>query len=748
VHSCHSPLREVEVLYDQLLDWLALDQELTPRDVLVMTPEIESYAPLIQAVFDSPEDNSKRIPFSIADRGSASASHVVYAFLDLLALPATRLEATAVLRLLETDSVREKFGLAEADLDTIRIWVRKTNIRWGQNALQRESKGLPGLEENTWQQGMQRLFLGYAMAGQGAKMYRDVLPFDDIEGGSAVTLGHFAQYLKRLFDTVAALQQRRPVPAWETLLLNVLDDFFQTGERQVPEISLIRSTLRALARQTAEARCEEPVDLAVILESLTQALAVDRFGSGFLTGGVTFCALKPMRSIPFKVICLIGMSDGAFPRTDRHLSFDLMAQKPRLGDRSLRADDRYLLLETLISARDRLHISYVGQSIRDNSEAPPSVLVSELLDYVAQGYELPGGDILKDHVRVHHRLQAFSQAYFTGQDQRLFSYSLENCRASRRGQSSRATPASFLDCPLSEPGPEWRAVEVRALAEFFCNPARWLLTRRLGLRFEEADESLKDVEPFAVDALDGYAIRQDLVEMELKGTGISDALPLMKASGRLPLGEAGAVCFRELRVGAQSFLERLRPHLGDGYVDPLQIDLDVGEFRLTGEVRRLTASGLLHFRCASIKPKDLLRLWIEHLVLCAALPGARYAHAVLVGSEKVMTVASSNRAPKLLAGLLQLYWQGLTRPLKFFPRTAWAYAEAALKLESSQSKQDPANLARLTWDGNPFTSAPGESKDAYFDLCFRDLDPLDEEFQHTARAVFEPLLDELKEVPA
>jgi exodeoxyribonuclease V gamma subunit len=748
VHSCHSPLREVEVLYDHLLDWLGRDPKLAPRDVLVMTPDIEAYAPFIQAVFDSPEEPSKRIPFSVADQGICSASQVFDAFLNLLSLCATRLVATSVLRILETEAVREKFCLGEADLDTIRVWVRKTNIRWGRDARQRESLGLPGLAENTWQQGMERLFAGYAMAGKGVRLFQGMLPYDDVEGGSAEVLGHFAEYLKRLFGLVAKLEERRTIGEWEEVLLGALEAFFQPHESQVPETLLIRSMLRELASKAGEAGYVEPVDLAVILESLNQFLTEDRFSSGFITGGVTFCALKPMRSIPSKVICLIGMNDGVFPRTDRRLSFDLMAQKPRLGDRSLRADDRYLFLETLLSAQERLHVSYVGQSIRDNSEAPPSVLVSELLDYVAQAYESPGRDIVKDHVLVRHRLQAFSPAYFTAQDARLFSYSAENCRASHCGQAARTLPTSFLDVPLTEPEAEWRTVDAGALAEFFCNPARWLVTRRLGLRFEEQDEALEEVEPFKVAALDGYAIRQDLVDMGLKRINPKDALQLMKASGRLPLGEAGAAHFRGLQAEAQTFLEQLRPHLGAGYLDPIPVDHTVGEFRLVGEIKRLTAKGSLHFRCASIKPKDLLRFWVQHLVLNAAFPGGPYSNAVLVGSDKVFEAPPLARAPEFLAGLLDLYWKGLSRPLKFFPQTAWAYTDAMLKQEAGRSRQEPLDAARVKWEGHSFSGAPGECQDPYFDLCFRNIDPLDEEFQQTARAVFEPLLSEVKEAEA
>jgi exodeoxyribonuclease V gamma subunit len=236
--------------------------------------------------------------------------------------------------------------------------------------------------------------------------------------------------------------------------------------------------------------------------------------------------------------------------------------------------------------------------------------------------------------------------------------------------------------------------------------------------------------------------------MGLKGTSPKDALQLMKASGRLPLGETGAAHFRGLQTEVQTFLEQLRPHFGEGYIDPIPVDHTLGEFRLVGEIKRLTAKGSLHFRCAGIKPKDLLRFWVQHLVLNAAFPNGQYSSAVLVGSDKVFEAPPLVRAPEFLAGLLDLYWKGLTRPLRFFPQTALAYADAVLKQEAGRSKQEPIEVARLSWEGSLFRKTPGECEDAYFDLCFRGVDPLDEEFEQTARAVFEPLLTELKEAGA
>jgi len=744
VHSCHGPLREVEVLHDHLLDWFARDPALTPRDVLVMTPDIEAYAPFIQAVFDSPEDETRRIPFSLADRATRQANQIVDVFLKLLNLSATRLEASAVLGILETDAVRKKFSLSETDLDIIREWVRRTNIRWGKDAAQRERFGLPGFAENTWQQGLDRLLLGYAMAGRGEKMFGGILPFDEIEGGIAEVLGHFSEFLKRIFNLITALENRRTMADWEPILQNILDNFIQPDEDQASESQLLRATLRELSRQAADAGCDEPVDLAVVIEALNQSLEAERFGSGFITGGVTFCALKPMRSIPFKVICLIGMNDGAFPRSDRHLSFDLMAQQPRLGDRSLRADDRYLFLETLLSARQRLHLSYTGQSIRDNSEAPPSVLISELLDYVAQGYELPGKKNLAEQIVVKHRLQAFSPKYFNGEDARLFSYSAENCRASDCGRQARVAPNNFFVQPLQEPDAAFRTVDAAALAEFFCHPAKWLLTRRLGLRFADTDEALEESEPFTVGNLDGYAIRQELVEMTLKGTQLDDALKLMKASGRLPLGEAGTIQFRQLQTDAQNFLEQLRPHLGAGLIAPVPIEISAGEFMVRGEIRQLTAAGLLHFRCANLKAKDRLRLWIQHVLLNAVFPAGQFGRAVLVGHDETAAFAPLPNAPKILAELLELYWQGLRQPLKFFPQTSLAFVEA----ETSGRSRNPLSTAQAKWRGSEFTGAAGEGKDDCYDLCFRKADLLDDEFKKIAHTVFDPLLLAQTEVGA
>ena len=360
IHSCHSPMREIEVLQDRLLAMFEADPALRPGDILVMTPDIETYAPYIQAAFSLPVDDPRRVPFSIADRGVRMESQVIDAFFNLLDLQGSRLGASQVMGILESPLVQKRFGLSEADLELIHGWVRETGIRWGIDGESRSELGLPGFQENTWRAGMERMLLGYAMPDQDGQMFMGILPYDRIEGGEASILGNFLGFVEKLFKSVKELDELRTLEEWSGFLAALFEEFFLPDEETARDVKVIRLTLHDLGSKQAFSDFNEKIRLDVIKAYLKTFLESEGFGFGFLTGGVTFCALLPMRSIPSKVICLAGMNDNDYPRQTKSLGFDLMAKNPKPGDRSRRNDDRYLFLEALLSARERLYISYVG----------------------------------------------------------------------------------------------------------------------------------------------------------------------------------------------------------------------------------------------------------------------------------------------------------------------------------------------------------------------------------------------------
>lgn len=324
-------------------------------------------------------------------------------------------------------------------------------IRWGIDRESRKALGLPEYHENTWVAGLERMLLGYALPSREDELFGGILPFDRIEGGEATVLGQFLKLTDRLFSLEKQGGEPRSLEGWGDFLTRMLDDFFLSDEDSEPDLLFIRRALCRLGEQQRLSACHEKIALEVIKSHLGAILEKEGFGAGFLTGGVTFCALLPMRSIPFKVIGLLGMNDEAYPRPTRYLGFDLMAKNPQSGDRSLRNDDRYLFLEVLLSAREILHLSFVGQSIQDNTRRPPSVLVSELLDYLEAGYRIPQKE-LRRHLLRRHPLQAFSPAYFKkDRDDRFFSFSRENLEAARKAQNPHPEGTPFIRQDLPDP---------------------------------------------------------------------------------------------------------------------------------------------------------------------------------------------------------------------------------------------------------------------------------------------------------
>ncbi len=738
IHSCHSPMREVEVLQDRLLGLLEADPTLLPKDILVMTPDIETYAPYIRAVFSLPPGDPRLIPFTIADQGVRRESHLVDSFLSLLDLQGSRMGASQVLSFLESPVIQSRFALAEADLGLIHRWVADTRIRWGMDGGSKKGLGLPEYPENTWRAGLDRMLLGYALPAQEEKMFAGILPYGLIEGSDAAILGKFAGFMDRLFNAVRDMDRTRSLQDWGEFLWKLLDEFFLADGETEREFNVIRRVINALSGKQEASGFGEKISLEVIKSYLRTRLEGEGFGFGFLSGGMTFCAILPMRSIPSKAVCLIGMNDDSYPRQTKSLGFDLLTKSPRPGDRSRRKDDRYLFLESLLSARERLHISYVGQSIQDNSPRPPSVLVSELLDYIDQGYEIPDRRI-GDHVVVKHRLQAFSPEYFR-KSAKFISYSGENYEAARQTADRREERNPFISTGLPEPTEEWKILDVDQLCRFFGNPARYLLHRRLGIYLDDDSGILDENEPFDLTGLDRYRLEQDLANRVLQKRDLRGFLEAAKASGQLPHGAPGEWLFAKTCAEVESFARVVLPYLDKGPMESRDVSLLLDGFKLQGRIGNIYPDGLIFSRYANLRPQDRLSLWIHLHIL--NLTGAQRPpeRGILVAKDRMLSYEPGGEGEELLKALLAAYWQGLIKPLPFFPRSSFAYAEA---MEKHGDEGKATAAAWKVWDSDYGAS---ELDDPYFRLCFNKIDPLEDEFKELAMQIFGPIIrSEVKE---
>lgn len=728
VHLCHSPLREVEVLHDQLLARFDADPTLRPQDVIVMTPDIEAYAPYIEAVFGAAPE-PRRIPWAIADLSRQSEHSVVQAFLGLLQLPGSRFTANQVLSLLEHPAVLRRHRLEFSDFETIRDWVQESGIRWGLDAASRSELELPELGANTWEFGFRRLFLGYAMAPTGERLFEGVVPYAHVEGQQTVVLGRLRSFVERLSGFAKRLGASHTAPEWTALVNELLDAFFEPDGDDAEPMQVIREAIAALVSETERAGYEGAFGIDVLRDHLRGDLTESSTEQRFLTGRLTFCAMLPMRSLPFRMVALIGMNDGAFPRQQRPLGFDRMAEAPRRGDRSRREEDRYLFLEALISAREQLYISYVGRSVRDNSLMLPSVLVAELLDYVDQAFEVEHGEA-RTAVITEHPLQPFSERYFRG-DAGLFSYAGEWLPAAEARETRCEIPPFCLEgLPADEPQPE---IDLGELCRFFRHPVRAFLRERLGIWLRDDQQVLDDNEPFSLDPLERYQLHADLLDHLLAGGELETYRGILKARGSLPSSSFADLLLDGELTQVEALAELIRPQL-DGACPDLEVDLSGADWHLTGWLNRLTEHGLIRYRPGVVKPKDLLGLWVQHLVLNASAPPNCPPVSRIIGQTGGATLAPVDNPRDHLDRLIALYRQGLDMPLRFMPKSSFAYAEAEF-----DGKGDPHSKAEDTWLGK--NDQAGEQAEADYVMAFRGIDALDEPFAEIARAVCLPLLE-------
>lgn len=745
VHACHSPMREVEVLRDQLLALFDADPELKPSDVAVLTPDIEQYTPYIEAVFAESRD-APPIPFSIADRGLAHEQPLLDTFLALLDLPESRFAADTTLGYLEPPAIQRRFRLCEDDLPMIHHWARAVGTRWGRDGTHKTEYRLPDIPRHTWRDGLKRLMLGYALpqelAGDGFPLFADTLPYDDIEGSRVLILERFAEFLETLFEWADRFKARQSIPEWVDCLNAFIDRLFDPRDEDETLLLQLRGTLDLLREFAEQASFGAPVGIRVIKRWLADRLSQPSGTAGFLTGAVTFCAMVPMRSLPFKIIAVLGLNHDSFPRQRHPPDFDLMAKHPRKGDRSRRLDDRYLFLETLLSAREVLYLSYVGRSVRDNTQLPPSPLVSELIDVAKQSCELAEGD-LESHLLTEHPLQPFDPGYFR-HDPRLPGFSSTWLAAAQLIGRGNKEPDPLFAGPLPDPEEEWRTVDPESLAYFFGNPVRYLLRRRLNLILEDAATEFEVREPFGLDYPTRNLVRQNLLNALALDRKPQSALLLADAQGLLPHGRFGEALHSKEQRLVQSFAVKLLPDLVKPRFEPLPIDFEANGLRLLGSLADVSASGLIDYSFEEPSPRQLFNLWLRHLMLCLVAPEGVTLRSLLHTPKQTLTFQAIDDPEHELAKLLNAYWQGLSAPLPFFPKTSYAYARglhdppARLGGDPEAIRLNALRQARSIWEGSEFQS--GECLNAYYQTVYRGSDPLNESFEALAVELISPML--------
>jgi len=758
-HACHSPLRELQVLHDRLLDLFETLPNLEPREIAVMMPDITSYAPYIHAVFGAlAMDDARRIPYSISDRAMHDQHPIIKTFFSFLDLRSSRRTATEVLDLLAVPAVMKQLKLDNAALERLRYWVKEAGIRWGYDENDRERVGAGRYREFSWAFGLERLLMGYA-SGASDSLVADIAPITDIEGNAAEALGILIAALRKLDGLIHAQHTLHSAQEWQHIYRNVLDFFFLSDVIDHDEsvaLDALYGALAALSEESVLADCNELLDWQSVSAFLQERLTDTPVQQRFLSGGVTFCAMLPLRSVPFRVICVIGMNDDAFPRHEplqmiNRMHHEYIAHgRIQPGDRSIRDDDRYLFLQLLTAAEDVFYMSWIGEDLRDGSVREPSMVVSELLDVVANNYYVNA--VTKDALIVHHPLHPFSPHLFeNNSNSYLFTYRNEWRSAAASAYGVQPIGA-FADAILEMNPP--LMVDLNMLIDFFSNPAKYFFTQKCGLRFYQTEELLNVDDPMTLNALERYTLRTALVESLLENESSSDKMRFFRARALLPMGMAADDAVNAEISAASAIAETVKRLRVDPFSLSERVSIDMGAGMYIDALLPAHANhSVLEWTAGRAEGKRLIKAWLTSLAVAVYCGSCKYTLISIDKDDVSVTQIEITRseAKAHLRTMLDLYHQGGTQPLLFMPKTSGAYTKAWLACGDAHSLRslDALRAAKKVFvsDKNNY----GEESDAWFSLALRGRDIFTEsrqesvQFTEIARAVYIPLITSCSE---
>jgi exodeoxyribonuclease V gamma subunit len=724
VHACHGRTRQVEVLREVVVGLLADDPTLEPRDVLVMCPDVETFAPIIAATFslgaeDDAAHPAARLRVRIADRALRQTNGLLAVLAQLLELGTSRTTASQVLDLASSPAARQRFGFDDEEVERLRTWVVRAGVRWGLDDEHRRTWQLGDVEQGTWRDGLDRLLLGIAMEG-GTTIFGDVVPLDDVDSADIDLAGRLAELVDRLAAAQQLMAGRHTAQEWLTGLENaVLSLAAATSEDAWQEIQLHSELADVIESASGSDALLGLADIHGLLDGILSGRPTR---ASFRTGTLTVCTLVPMRSVPHRVVCLLGLDDGVFPRQSTRDGDDVLARDPWVGERDPRSEDRQLLLDAICATEEHLVITYSGADERTNASVPPAVPLGELLDALDRTASAPGGQRVRDVITTHHPLQPFDPRNFTAGElstQGPFSFDVLGYGGAVAAAGQRTGTPPFLDGPLTSTSDATGDVSLAAMTSLLEHPARGFLRQRLQVGVTWNEEEPADAIPIELDALEVWGVGTRVLADRLAGLDPDASNEIELRRGDLPPGLLGAAYLHTVvaevdKLMLASTIERA--------LSPESYDVDVAladGTRLTGTVGGVRGDAILSITYSSLGARQRLHAWIELVALTVSQRDRPWS-AVAVGRgsrgkgarRSLLGPLTYDDAAATLDELVALYRVGLTWPLPVPVKSAAEYAF----LRDTGVRAAGARIgAEKRWRSDRF---PGEQADAEHVLLY------------------------------
>ncbi len=736
ISSCHSKIREIQVLYDFILDTLQKNPDIEPDDIMVLSANLDEYAPFIEAIFSLSDDNSRKIPYTIIDWSHSFENNAIQTFLDILDTSQGRFHVTEVLSILEFDHVRDKFDISEQEYQQIIKWLSEARINWGWKETKVQLE-LPEYDINTWHYGIKRMLLGYCLREDEKRLYEGILPYEEIEGKSAVTLGKFLDFIDMLHDASKKLNTKITAQVWAKRLNDIIDNAFEPSDvGKMSYIKMMKDAVSEIAKidDIVDNPGKQRLDFKVIRNYLDNLFDKNIRSGRFNKSGITISSFLSCSGMDKKVIALLGMDESEFPRKSNLPRYNLMKHDQKPGDRDIRKDDKYHFFKAIMSAKEKLYISYIGQSVKDNSEIPPSVLLSEIIDLLSEIMQINRDRIIEKLV-TKHPLQPFSKKYFR-KDSSLYSYSKKNLKALQTCLTE-AVSKKFGDSIIKSNTIDYN-ITLEQLKKFFINPAQYLIEDVLDFRLRDYEDELSDQEPFILGNLEEYILNMEFAEAFMNEKSID--YEIINAGGKLPHGNPGLFYFRRNEAEISLFIKKVKVAIGNKKPTTIHFDKTIGKWDISGKIENVYGKNHIQYRYAKIKGKEKIRLLIDQLAL--SILDKNY-QSFFYGKDSIVRMKYIDNPLEKMNMLLEIFEKGHSRIIHFFPKSADAFAE---QMKKKPDKQDKAEKkARDKWQGNSYSLGEYDTDD-YFSRTLDKHEAIDDEFFDISDKIFSIINEYLEEM--
>lgn len=703
-NHCHSPLRECEVLHDQCLGLLEND-EITPEDILVIVPNIQLYAPMIEAVFKKSFDQDAEkpfIPWNLSDSSLKTQHPLNQIFLDILALPNSRFNATCILSLLDCPELLHKFKLEESDKKIIRDYITQANIHWGIDAEHKSQFNVPKMDDSTWHEAQQRFYTFYAI--NEIQNIDGVTPLQGFTSSRAHVIAQFMYLLDTLNHWRVKLSYARTMTQWQSDLNNCIDDLFSNNDEGA--IQSIRDVIDELVIQSTPNQVSdnqiktENISLRLLTKQLQDYFEQEVSQQRFFSGGITFCGMRPMRSVPFKVIAMLGMNENEFPRHNNPVEFDLMAKQWRPGDLLISDEDRYLFLEAILCARHTLIMSYCAYSLKDNAAQEPSNLISELRDYLDSHFIVANGsdETISTLISTDYAMHSFSANNYSEQykSYNQFWCSVANVLSSQNETLDDKQSSSELISTLDQD------IEISQLIRCIKDPVKYFFNHTLHISLFDEDEIIDD-EIFSLDSLQQWIIKDQLIKSQINGHDADEKLNAIKSA--LPHGAHSQSALYQLISDIEAQFEGIEAyHSSNILTESINLKL-TDNVHLIGQVSFYEGLGQLLITPSNFGSKPFIEAWVKHCLLCASDLLSMNETSLVVFKNKTLSfkTLSNELALNQLIDLFDVMQQSTHGVLMVLPKCSFEY-QLKLKegVEGDEGAQNEAiNAALKVWLGNP-----------------------------------------------